>query len=253
MKKNELTNIGTSKNNTEEVFTMPTEDGLVKYIERVVEEHNFEGFEVVRSELFSKANCPAVTLKGGKIMFNIKAIRKLDGCRYIQMLMNPKENQMIARPCKEDEKDYLQWSKINKHGKLETRPITGRAFCDLVFKQMEWESDGTYKILGTLEIDKRNKKIFIFELNNAEQYVRLAMPTEDNPNRYQRVPLAPAHYQGRYGDLYEERKEKKIETFEDIPEGFIRITIPSSTSKKSKADITKESKSNSDQKKKGDK
>jgi len=244
MKKEDLTYIGTSKNNTEEVFTMPREDGTVKYIERTVEEHNFEGFVVVRSELFSKLNCPAVTFKDGKIMFNIKAIRKLDECRYIHFLLHPQKNQMIARPCKEDDKDYQQWSKINKHGKLETRPITGRAFCDKLFKKMGWKSDGTYKALGTLEINKRNEKVFIFELNNAEQYVKLAEPTEDNPNRHKRVPLEPEHRQGTFGDSFEEHQKKTIKTFEDTPEGFIKITIPSSTSKKSNADKTKENEGN---------
>ena len=41
----------------QETFTKPTRDGKISYIEREVDRFDFDGYEVVRRELFSKVNC----------------------------------------------------------------------------------------------------------------------------------------------------------------------------------------------------
>ena len=112
----------------QETYTKPSRDGMISYIEREVDRFDYEGYQVVRRELFSKVNCPAVTLKYGSVNFNVRAIRKLNECRFIQILINSEKRLMIAKPCEEDEKDSIQWSKVNKHGKVEPRKITGKVF-----------------------------------------------------------------------------------------------------------------------------
>ena len=84
---------GAPKNKTEEtksqeMFTKPVRNGIVEYIEREVDRFDYEDYEVVRREFFSKANCPAVTIKYGKVNFNVRAIRKLNECSHIQILIN---------------------------------------------------------------------------------------------------------------------------------------------------------------------
>jgi len=80
---------GAPENKTEEtMFTKPVKDGIVEYIEREVDRFDYEDYEVVRREFFSKANCPAVTIKYGKVNFNVRAIRKLNECSHIQILIN---------------------------------------------------------------------------------------------------------------------------------------------------------------------
>jgi hypothetical protein len=68
---------------------------------------------------------------------------------------------------------------------------------------------------------------------NAEAYFSLAAPTEEDPNRHERVPLTPSHWQGNYGQSYEESKTPLLTTFEGIPEGFVKITLPPLPSRKS--------------------
>jgi len=229
MKEDELTNDGVS----ETMFTKPFRDGQIEYIEREVDRFNYENFEVVRRELFSKANCPAVTFREGKIIFNIRAIRKLNECSHVQILLSVEQKQMIAKPCDEDEKDSVQWSKIDKHGKVIPRPILGRSFSAQLFNEMRWDFEGTFKILGTLIKSKfKNEMLFVFELINAEMYENTSRQNPDEPNRRDRVPLMPLHWQGRYGLSYEENQKKKITTFEDAPENFMKITFPQPSSKK---------------------
>jgi len=250
MKKNDLTNSGTSKNNTERIFTKGREDGMVEYVEQEVDQFTYNGFEVVRREMFSKIHCPAVTFSSGKVYFNMKAIKKLNECSHIQFLINQERKEIIAKPCDEDEKDSQQWSRINKQGKLVHRHISGKIFTGHLFALMNWDLRGTYKCLGTLIRSKRtNETLFVFELSEAESYVRLHAPTEDNPNRHERVPLIPFHWQGRFGKSYEESKKQMITTFEGAPEGFVKIEFPEMPSKKSISDMFEEY---SNKNKKGD-
>ena len=142
---------------------------------------------------------------------------------------------MIAKPCDEDDKDSQQWSRITKNGKLVPRAITGKIFCAKLFKDMNWDARGTYKILGMLT-KCRNEKFFEFDLTNAEKYLRLAAPTADDPNRHERIPFIPSHWQETYGQSYDESKKPVIETFEGIPDGYVKITLPKLPPNKTKED-----------------
>ncbi len=217
----------------EETFTKPLRDGgMISFIEREVDRFDFDGYEVVRKELFSKANCPAVTLKYGKVMFNSRAIRKLDECSHIQILINSEKKLMIAKPCAEEEKDSVQWSKIDrKTEKTVTRQISGQYFTAQLFEEMRWDINSTIKILGTL-LKCKTEKIFIFNLVNAEAYISISAQDPDNPKRRKRIPLIPEHWQGHYGLSYEESQVEVVKTFEDVPEGFVKITLPQMPTKK---------------------
>ena len=217
---------------SEEMFTKPVRDGKVSYIEREVDRFDFEGFEVVRREFFSKANCPAITIKYGSIVFNVRAIRKLNECRFIQILINLEKKLMIAKPCEEDEKDSLQWSRIDKHSKIVSRTITGSLFTAQLYKDMNWNIESTIKMLGTL-LTCKSEKIFVFDLNNAESYMHLAEPSDDETKRRKRVPFTPKHWQENYGQSYKESKTQMVTTFEGVPEGFVKITIPKISQRKS--------------------
>lgn len=216
---------GQEKENTQEIYTKPTRDGKISYIEREVDSFNFEGYEMVRREFFSKVNCPAMTLKYGSVNFNVRAIRKLDECRFIQILINSEKKRIIAKPCGEDEKDSIQWSKMNKHGKVEPRKITGKVFTAQLYNDMKWNINATIKVLGTL-LKSKGEKLFVFELINAEAYLSISAPSPDNPKHRERIPLMPSHWEGHYGQSYEENKVEIVQTFEGVPEGFVKITLP---------------------------
>ncbi len=221
-----FTNSNAFENKIEEkLFTKPVRDGKIDFIEREVDKFDYDGYEVVRREFFSKANCPAVTFKYGSVVFNVRAIRKLNECRFVQILINTEKKLMIAKPCEEDEKDSLQWSRVDKQDKVVPRSIKGKVFTAQLYQDMNWDIESTVKVLGTL-LKCKAEKIFVFHLVNAEAYLHLAEPSTDDPKRRKRVPFMPKHWQGNYGQSYEESKNQVITTFEGAPEGFVKITIP---------------------------
>jgi len=89
---------------------------------------------------------------------------------------------------------------------------------------MNWSIESTVKILGTLNTCQ-DERIFIFDLSNAEAYLHLADPSGESKRR-KRVPFMPEHWQGSYGVSYEENQNQIVTTFEGVPEGFVKITIP---------------------------
>ena len=100
---------------------------------------------------------------------------------------------------------------------------------------MKWDFNATFKVLGTL-LTCKNEKIFVFDLINAEAYLSVSAPSPDNPKRRERVPLMPQHWQGSYGQSYEQSKVEIVKTFEGMPEGFVKITLPQLPSKKTLED-----------------
>jgi hypothetical protein len=213
-------------------FTKPSENGEIEFIEYEVDRFDYEGYEVVRKEFFSKANCPAVTIKYGKVNFNVRAIRKLGESSHILILINFAQKRMIAKPCDEDDKDSLQWSRVDKNNKVVPRTISGKMFTAQLFKDMNWHLECTFKMLGTL-LTCKGEKMFVFDLMNAERYLSISTPTEDNPKRRERVAFIPQLWEKSYGASYEESQKPIVETFEGLPEDYVKIVLPTMPHKKS--------------------
>jgi len=206
------------------------QDGL-NYIIEEVEEHDLTDFELVPQEFFSKRHCPAVTIKHNLLYFNKRAIISFDECSHIHILMNKNEKKMAIKPCKEDDLESQQWSRVDKHGKTVIRTITGRLFTALLFKDMNWDMESTMKMLGRMQKNRHGEKIFVFNLIDAEAYRFLSESSDDDQKRRKRVAFYPVQWQTRYGKPYEESIKPIISTFDEM-DGYIHIKTPPLPSKK---------------------
>jgi len=206
-----------------------------------VDKFDYDGLEVVRPEFFAKLNSPAVTLKDGKISFNVRAIRKLDECSHILFMIDMNKRLLVIEPSDENDRNSIQWSKVDKRGKVVPRTITGRPFTGMLYTNMNWNSECTMKILGGMAQEvPSGKKRFVFNLINAEAYLHLAEPSADDPNRHERVPhirhhFMPKHWEGHFGQSYEESKKPLIDIFDGM-DGFVKVTFPKAASKKRTSD-----------------
>jgi hypothetical protein len=135
---------------------------IEKEMEDELEEIDLEGFEVVPKIMFSNI-LPTVTLKNGSLVFNLQAIKMLDGCSNIQILINIDKKSMIVKPCGKNLFHSVQWSKVDKNGKLIPKRIYGKPFTGRLFYDMYWDFKGTVKKTGELQKDL-GEKFLIFEL-----------------------------------------------------------------------------------------
>ena len=224
-----FTNDSTFENTTEQKYTKAERNGKIEFIEFEVEEFDYDGFEIVRRESFSKLTYPAVILRHNSISFNTSAVKKLNANSHILIAINIEKKIMRVEPCDEDDRNSFQWYRIDKRGKIIPRTVKGD-FSSQLYKDMNWNTGSTIKVLGKL-LKCKGEKIFEFELVNAESYLHLSEPSADDPKRRTRVAF-PEHWKNSYGESYKESKNQMVMTFEDVPEGFVQITIP----KKSKQD-----------------
>ena len=109
-------------------------------------EFSFEGYQVVRRELFAHINDPAVTIRRDSVTFNNACIRGLEDAVYI----------------------LLRWCIPREEGR-ESRQIKSRDFSDQLYKLLDWDKRNRYKILG-YRIKYQGEAMFIFDLMETEVF-----------------------------------------------------------------------------------
>lgn len=143
-------------------------DYIDSYDERALEiekEFNYDGYQIVRRELFAHLREPSVTIRANSITFNTACIQGLEDAVYIQILIREDQKRMVIRKCNENDKDALRWC-IEKPDKRKSRKITGR-FSKHLYQMMKWVENYRYKILGH-KIQYQGETLYVFELEECE-------------------------------------------------------------------------------------
>lgn len=66
---------------------------------------SYDGYQVVRRELFAHLREPAVVIRRDSVTFNTACIAGLEDAVYIQILVNQDNKRMVVRKCEENDKD----------------------------------------------------------------------------------------------------------------------------------------------------
>ena len=127
---------------------------------------SYNGYQTVRRELFAHLREPQMTIRKDSITFNTACIEGLEDTVYIQILVNQDQKRLVIKKCEKDDRDSLRWC-IQKNDKRKSRKITGRQFCNMIYKMMSWDNLCRYKILGH-RIDYQGETLYVFELDDAE-------------------------------------------------------------------------------------
>ena len=127
---------------------------------------SYDGYQTVRRELFAHLREPQMTIRKDSITFNTACIEGLEDTVYIQILVNQNQKRLVIKKCDKDDRDSLRWC-IQKNDKRKSRKITGRQFCNMIYKMMSWDNLCRYKILGH-RIDYQGETLYVFELDDAE-------------------------------------------------------------------------------------
>lgn len=136
--------------------------------QELAEEFSFDGYQVVRKELFAHLRDPAVVIRRDSVTFNTACIEGLEDVVYIQILINPAAQKMVVRKCGEDDKDALRWC-VAKPDKRKSRKISGKLFAAKIYRDMNWNVDYQYKILG-YRITFDGETLYIFDFTETEVF-----------------------------------------------------------------------------------
>lgn len=82
-------------------------------LERKVElEHeNLEGYELPPRSQFSMLKKPALTIKYGRLKFNMACIHLFEGVQYILPIINRSKKRIAVVTCTEEESASVQWAR----------------------------------------------------------------------------------------------------------------------------------------------
>ena len=150
------------------------------------ENFTYDGYQVVRRELFAHLREPSVVIRRDSITFNTACIAGMEDAVYIQILVNPDTKKMVVRKCDENDKDALRWC-IAKTDKRKSRKVTSKIFSAKMYELMGWNTACRYKILGH-KIVYEDEMLYIFDLLETEIFWRCEKQ-KHKKQVYRRGPL----------------------------------------------------------------
>ena len=111
----------------------------------LAEDFSYDGYQVVRRELFAHLREPAVVIRRDSVTFNTACIAGLEDAVYIQILVNQENKRMVVRKCEENDKDALRWC-VAKPDKRKSRKMTNKIFSAMMYEMMGWNLDCRYRL-----------------------------------------------------------------------------------------------------------
>ena len=225
-----------------------TENADQKALE-LAQDFSYDGYQVVRRELFAHLREPAVVIRRDSVTFNTACIAGLEDAVYIQILVNQDNKRMVVRKCEENDKDALRWC-IEKPYKRKSRKMSNKLFSAMMYDMMGWNTDCRYKILGH-KITHENETMYIFDLLETEIFMDTKRKKKANPDslekkeelvtaetdqtpeqnqeeiaakvarKLNRIPFYPKDWKDSFGLSVEEHK-KALET--NLTDGYIEFS-----------------------------
>lgn len=215
----------------------------------LAQDFSYDGYQVVRRELFAHLRESAVVIRRDSVTFNTACIAGLEDAVYIQILVNQDNKRMVVRKCEENDKDALRWC-IEKPDKRKSRKMSNKLFSAMMYDMMGWNTDCRYKILGH-KITHEDETMYIFDLLETEIFMDTKRKKKANPDsvekkeelvtaetdqtpeqnqeeiaakvarKLNRIPFYPKNWKDSFGLSVEEHK-KALET--NITDGYIEFS-----------------------------
>lgn len=215
----------------------------------LAQDFSYDGYQVVRRELFAHLREPAVVIRRDSVTFNTACIAGLEDAVYIQILVNQDNKRMVVRKCEENDKDALRWC-IEKPDKRKSRKMSNKLFSAMMYDMMGWNTDCRYKILGH-KITHEDETMYIFDLLETEIFMDTKRKKKANPDslekkeelvtaetdqtpeqnqeeiaakvarKLNRIPFYPKDWKDSFGLSVEEHK-KALET--NLTDGYIELS-----------------------------
>ena len=184
-----------------------------------LEFESFEGYELPPRTQFSMLKKPAVSIKYGKMTFNMAFIRLFEGIQYILPLVNIAKKRLAVAMCVEEESASVEWARFKKNEVWVNKDITSVDFIEKIYQAMGWRRECRYKVLGRVANSDRGL-ILVFDLDEAIMFTPMKEEYEDpktGEKKKRQVKYYPDLYKTRIGKSYEDYEQaRQINLFEDI-------------------------------------
>lgn len=189
-----------------------------------LEFEDLSGYELPPRTQFSMLSKPAVSIKYGKMTFNMASVRMFDEALFILTPVNRDKKRLMVVPCKEEESASLQWARIRESDDTKVnRTISSEEFILKLYKMMGWKRNCRYKILGRVALAKPGPMpVLIFDLEEAIMFDSKPMEFVDEETgeiKKKQVKYYPEEYKDCIGKSYNDYIEaKQMNIFEFLDE-----------------------------------
>jgi len=142
---------------------------LRKESDRSLEYEQLDDYRMPPRTHFAMLKKPAVSIKYGRMTFNMAAIRLFEGTVNILPMIHEGKFRLAAVPCTEEENASVEWARKNKQGKWTNKEIRSEEFIGSIFKMMGWDPKCRYKVLGEVRNSDRGL-ILVFDMTECICY-----------------------------------------------------------------------------------
>lgn len=170
---------------------------------RELEYEHFDGYEMPPRTQFSMLKKPAVSIKYGKLTFNMAAIHLFEGIKNVLPMVNRQKKRLAIVPCTEEESASVEWAR-QKGDIWVNKTVTSLDFVETIFQIMEWNRECRYKVLGRL-VNSDRGLILVFDL---EEFIMFGPKKEEyvdpatGETKKRQVKYYPDFYKNRIGRYY---------------------------------------------------
>lgn len=201
-----------------------------------LEFEDLSGYELPPRTQFSMVSKPAVSIKYGKMTFNMASIRLFDEALFVLTLVHREKKRLTIVPCKEEESASVQWARIRKSDDVKVnRTISSEDFILKLFKLMDWKLNCRYKVMGRVALAKPEPMpVLVFDLGEAIMFDSKPIEFVDEKTgeiKKKQVKYYPDEYKDCIGKSYNDYVESKqmnvfefldgytAQTYSDLQEG----------------------------------
>ena len=139
-------------------------DAAADYDDR--EPFSYDGYQIVRREMFARIREPAAVIRKESITFNTACINGLEDTVYIEILVNSEKQSIAVRRCDRDNKDAQRWC-VDRPDKRRTRKITSTRFTQMIYELMNWSDKCRYRIQGEQKL-LEDGTVYFFDLKKCD-------------------------------------------------------------------------------------
>lgn len=178
---------------------------------------SLDGYELPPRTQFSMLKKPAMSIKYGKITFNMACIRLFEGVQHVETPVHPGKKKLTVIMCNEEEPASVEWARYRvKDETWVNKTISSNEFVEKIYSLMNWNRSCRYKVLGYVANSPRGL-VLVFELEEAIMFAAQPMEYVDKETgevKKKQIQYFPDEYKDRIGKSYNDYAQMQTSLFE---------------------------------------
>lgn len=187
-----------------------------------LEYEDLDGYVLPPRTQFSMLKKPAVTIKYGRMRFNMACIRLFENVEHILTLVHPEKKRLTIVMCAEEQSGSVEWARRRQaDNEWVNKDITSEDFIYRLYQMMGWKLSCRYKVLGRIA-NSRDGLVLVFELDEAVMFDAKPIEIVDEETgeiKKKQVKFYPDTYKDAIGKSYNDYVEaRQMNLFEYLEE-----------------------------------